>query len=290
MTKTKTAILGSGKIACDLLVKLLRSKHLSCDLFAGQSKGSEGIAYAAALNVPVSFNSIQSVLDSKESYEIIFDATSASAHEHHQKLLAGSGISIVNLTPAITGKKCIPSIDMNHIGKGDTVNMVSCGGQASLPIIHSIRSSVNNVKYIEVVSSIAAKSAGAATRSNINEYLENTENAILEFSECQNVKTILNVNPAEPCVDMQVTIYMLVDSYSREDVLGSIYNMVSKVQQYVPFYRLVCEPIFENEKIIVIIGVKGAGDYLPAYAGNLDIITSASIMVAEHLSTYPKGN
>lgn len=283
MKKTSVAILGSGKIACDLLAKTIKSNKLSCEMFSGKSHASEGIAYADKLGIKVSANSISAIADNINDYDIIFDATSALAHEEHQLKLKNYKKTIINLTPASTGIKCIPAVNLQSIKQGDTVNMISCGGQTAIPIIYSIAKSVKNIDYIEIVSSIASESAGIATRQNIPEYLENTENAISEFSNCHHTKAIININPAVPCINMKTTIYMGIKKYVPNIISENIYSMVQKVKKYTPHYQLAYQPIFENGRVTISVEVIGSGDYLPPYAGNLDIITSASVRVAEHI-------
>lgn len=283
MEQAQIGILGSGKIACDLLKKVLRSKHLFCKMFAGRSTNSEGIAYANNLGVCVSTHSIDAILEEIDYYDLIFDATSALSHMEHKRLLAKHSKPIINLTPAGTGMKCIPAVNIGDIKFGNTIDMITCGAQVAIPIIHSIKECVHAIRYIEVVSSISSESAGLATRLNIDEYLNYTEEAIFEFSKCSNTKAILNINPAIPCVDMQTTVYMLLEEPFLKNIIQSISLMIQRVQSYAPYYEIISTPILEGEKLTVIIKVRGMADYLPSYAGNLDIITSASVKVAEYI-------
>lgn len=282
MKTINTAIIGTGKIGCDLLVKVTASPYLDCKLFIGRNSESSGINFGKELGVNCADGGIHSLLENIDNYDVIFDATSASSHRENRNILKSYHKKIINLTPENSGIKCVPSVNLSSSNNEKITDMVTCGGQVSIPIVCSVKSVVGLMDYIEVVTSISSKSAGLATRQNINEYLENTEAAMTEFSGCMNRKVILNINPAEPGINMQTTISMLINDFDPLEVLTSIHAMVKKVREYAPHYNLVCDPIFDQNKLIVIIRVKGNGDFLPTYAGNLDIITSASVKVAEN--------
>jgi len=284
MNKLKVAILGTGNIGTDLLIKTRRSPFLECSLFAGRNLSSRGMSKALSLGVNVSNQGIDAIIKNRDCCDIVFDATSASSHHYHAKVLADLQKIVIDLTPARLGHFCIPAINLKECLGYTNVNMVTCGGQASIPLAYVIGQTFKTVEYLEVVSTIASKSAGPATRLNIDEYVETTEKGLLLFSNCTNVKAILNLNPAEPCIDMQTTIYALVRNPDLALLRSNIDNMVRKIQHYVPSYRLVIPPSYENNRIIISVKVNGLGDYLPSYAGNLDIINCAAISVAEEFA------
>lgn len=280
--KLKVAILGSGNIGTDLLVKVLRSPYLECTLFIGRNISSAGMIKASGLGVKISALSIQAILNDPDCCDLVFDATSARDHIQHWALLENLGKFVIDMTPARIGKMCVPSVNLESIGDYKNINMVSCGGQAAIPMAYLIgQVHQEEVDYIEVVSSIAARSAGPATRANIDEYIETTEEAIKSFSGAVKTKAILNLNPAQPCIDMQTTIFAKVQEPSINKLCVLTEEMVLKIQSYVPGYQLVVPPTIENDRIVIMVKVKGLGDYLPRYAGNLDIINCAAVATAE---------
>jgi len=286
--KIKVAILGTGNIGTDLLIKSRRSPFLECSLFAGRNLSSRGMSKALSLGVNVSNQGIDAIIKNPDCCDIVFDATSALSHHHHAKVLADLNKIVIDLTPARLGHFCIPAINLQECLTHTNVNMVTCGGQASIPLAYVIGQTFKTVEYIEVVSTIASKSAGPATRLNIDEYVETTESGLLLYSNCAHTKAILNLNPAEPCIDMQTTIYARVHKPDLEALKANIDDMVRKIQHYVPSYRLVIPPAYEHNRIIMSVKVKGLGDYLPSYAGNLDIINCAAISVAEEFARSQK--
>ena len=279
--KLKVAILGSGNIGTDLLYKVLRSSWLECSMFIGRNLASRGISRALTLGVSVSDKGIQAIQQSPECCDIVFDCTSALSHQIHAPILAELGIIAIDLTPAKLGPFCIPSINLESCLDGVNVNMITCGGQASIPLAYVLGQTQKQVDYIEVVSTIASKSAGPATRLNLDEYIETTEKGVKMFSGCGRSKAILNLNPAEPCINMQTTVYAQVPQLDLAALQEGIAVMVDKIRQYVPSYELVIPPTYENNRVIMSVRVKGMGDFLPSYAGNLDIINCAAIAVAE---------
>ena len=276
--KMKVAILGTGNIGTDLLMKVLRSPWLECRLFAGRNLASPGMMKADQLGVPVSSKSIQGIAERSTDFELVFDATSAEDHLRHAKILADLGVLAVDLTPAKVGKMCVPAVNLAECLGVQNVNMVSCGGQASIPIAWAIASVNPAVEYLETVSSIAARSAGPATRINLDEYLVTTENGIAAFSNCPATKAILNLNPAQPCVHMQTTVLAKIKAPDLEKTRAAVAAIVQKIQEYVPGYQLIVPPLIENNRLVVMVRVEGRGDYLPKYAGNLDIINCAAIV------------
>lgn len=281
MKKIKTAIIGSGNIGTDLLIKILRSKSLSCGAFIGRNLSSQGIQKAIQLGVPVSSDGIDYIVNNPDCCEIVFDATSASSHLVHAPILEKLGKRVIDLTPAKLGGMCVPAVNLEQSLNLTNVNMVTCGGQASLPLVRSIGETQVGIDYIEVVSSIASRSAGPATRLNLDEYIHTTEEGIKFFSGAKRTKAILNLNPAVPCINMQTTVLAKVENPDIEKLKPVLKHYIDKVRKYVPGYELIVGPVLENGRIFMSIRVKGLGDYLPEYAGNLDIINCAAIAMAE---------
>lgn len=281
MKKLPAAILGTGNIGTDLLLKILRSPVLECRLFAGRNLSSPGMTKASLLNVPVSAKGIQGVLEARDEIALVFDATSAEDHFKHAPLFRDAGIVVVDLTPAKIGRMCVPAVNLEECLCLPNVNMVTCGGQASIPLAHAISLANPSVRYIETVSSIASRSAGPATRINLDEYLDTTESGLKAFSGCEMTKAILNLNPAQPCVHMQTTVMAKIEKPDMEATLLRVREMVEIIKTYVPGYQLILEPILENDRLVTMVRVDGLGDYLPKYAGNLDIINCAAIAFAE---------
>jgi acetaldehyde dehydrogenase (acetylating) len=279
--KIKVAILGSGNIGTDLLVKVMRSPYLECSAFIGRNLFSSGMSKAQALGVQVSAEGINYIEKNPSCCEIVFDATSSNAHLEHAPILQKLNKFVIDLTPAKIGKMCVPVVNMDDAIYEKNVNMITCGGQASAPIAHAIALSHDEVEYIEVVSSIASRSAGPATRLNLDEYIHTTEYALKVFSGAKTTKAILNLNPAQPCINMQTTIFAKVKNPNIEQLNIVVDKIVEQVQKYVPGYELIVRPIIENDRIVVMVRVKGLGDYLPEYAGNLDIINCAALAIAE---------
>lgn len=279
--KLKVAILGSGNIGTDLLIKTMRSHLLKCNLFIGRSLASRGMARARSLGVQISDLGIDAIVKNPDCCDLVFDATSAHSHKYHATILEGLGKYVIDLTPAGMGKMCIPAVNLKECLNYENVNMVTCGGQASIPLAYIIGQTQEIVDYIEVVSTISSRSAGPATRSNLDEYIETTEKGIMKFSGCTRAKAILNLNPAQPCIDMQTTVFAKVGNPNMETLTKYIDDMVQKIKKYVPGYQLIVPPTIENDRIVIMVKVRGLGDYLPSYAGNLDIINCAAIAMTE---------
>jgi acetaldehyde dehydrogenase (acetylating) len=284
MIKMRVAIIGSGNIGTDLLIKINRSEYLECVLFVGRNLSSPGMAKAINLGVRVSDESIDGIIKHADNIDIVFDATSAKDAIYHWEILDKLGKVVIDMTPAKLGALCIPAVNLDDITNERNINMITCGGQASIPIAFAIGKSQKNVEYIEVVSSIASRSAGPATRLNLDEYVDTTEQGIKLFSNVSKAKAILNLNPAEPCIDMQTTIFAKVENPDMEKLEIEINNIIVRIQTYVPGYSLLVPPIYENGRIVIMVKAQGLGDYLPKYAGNLDIINCAAIAVAENFS------
>ncbi len=281
MRKLRVAILGSGNIGTDLLVKTMKSPFLECVLFIGRNMASQGMAKANSLGVKISDLSIEAIVRDPDCCDLVFDATSARDHIYHWSLLEKLGKIVIDMTPAKVGEMCVPAVNIQKCSLYKNVNMVSCGGQASIPLAYLIGHIHQKVEYIEVVSSVASRSAGPATRANIDEYIETTEEGIKKFSGCDRAKAILILNPAQPCIDMQTTVFAKVENPNIEKLKTVVDEMVGNIRSYVPGYQLVVPPVLENNRIMITVKVQGLGDYLPRYAGNLDIINCAAIATAE---------
>lgn len=284
MKAMRVIIIGTGKIGTDLLIKCLRSPYLTVVKFVGRNLNSPGMIKAQELGVPVSAGGIQNILDELDSFDVLFDATSAKDHVIHWEMLKNHNKKIVDLTPSNIGKMIVPAVNLSEEMNSNNIGLISCGGQASLAIVACVKEIHEELKYVEVVSTIASKSAGPATRLNINEYIETTEMALKKFSGCKEAKSILILNPAEPCVDMQTTIYAIAENPQLELLHQKIIPVIERLKKYVPGYELVIPPVLKNNSLVISIKVVGSGDYLPSYAGNLDIINCAALAVAEEFS------
>jgi acetaldehyde dehydrogenase len=285
MSKTKVGIIGTGNIGTDLLIKTLRSKELEMVAFVGRRLDSDGIQKAQALGVNISIDGLN-YFTNNPKVDVVFDCTDAFTAVKNWNVFKRLGIRVIDMTPAKIGEMCIPIINRDSIRNNPNVNMVTCGGQASIPILNLISQCCSNLEYIEIVSQIASKSAGIATRVNIDQYIHTTEDAIHKFTNCNNCKVILNLNPAEPCVDMQTTMFVKAGEVDFDKLQSTLNERLKMVRQYVPHYELVMMPIINEDGILILsVRVKGSGDYLPNYAGNLDIINCAAINVAERMTT-----
>jgi len=281
--KLKIAIIGTGNIGTDLMIKVMRSEHLTCSLFAGRNFNSVGMKRANALGVTISDRGIEAIINDPSICDLVFDCTSAHAHIEHWAILNKLGKTVIDMTPAKLGELCVPAINALACLTTGTrnINMITCGGQSSIPIAHAISQVHSDIEYIEVASSIASRSAGPATRQNLDEYIETTQDALKTFTGAERTKAILILNPANPPIDMQTTIYAKIANPNLPEISASVNAMVEKLKKYVPGYQLIVPPSIEGNKVTTTIKVLGAGDYLPQYAGNLDIINCAAIAMAE---------
>ena len=278
--KTKVGIIGTGNIGSDLLMKILRSDLLECGIFAGHNRDSKGIIRAKELGVPVTYDSIHYLEAHPDVCEIVFDATSAKVHEYNAPILKRLGKYAIDLTPAHIGKFCVPQVNLEEALDLDNVNCVTCGGQATVPIAKAIRE-VSDVRYLEIVATIASRSAGIGTRNNIDEFTQTTKEALIELAGVKNAKAIIILNPAEPPITMHNTVYALIDHPDMEKITQAVRRVETEIRRYVPGYRIVLGPVYEGGRVTVSLEVTGSGDYLPEYAGNLDIITCAAVEIAE---------
>jgi len=276
----KAGIIGTGNIGTDLLLKMLKWDFIKPVIFAGRRMSSNGIKVAQEKGIPVTDKGID--WDGWSDIELVYDCTNALDAIKHAKIFAKLGIKVIDLTPAKVGDLCVPNINPEIIKTQDNVNMITCGGQASTPLLNVI-SKHCDLEYIEVVSQIASDSAGMATRLNIDNYIHTTERAITEFTGCNNCKVILNLNPAIPQVDMQTTLFIKAKNIKFSSLNKDIYKTIKNLKEYIPHYELVMPPTINNDILVLSIRVKGTGDYLPEYAGNLDIINCAAIEISKNL-------
>jgi acetaldehyde dehydrogenase len=291
------AIIGSGNIGTDLMYKLARSEKLDLVALIGIDPASDGLARARGLGYEAPANGIDWVSENPDAVKIVFDATSAYVHVRHAKVLAELGITAVDLTPAARGPKVIPPVNLMEHLDAPNVNMVTCGGQATTPMVAAV-SRVTRVPYAEMVSTVSSKSAGPGTRQNIDEFTRTTSKALEEIGGAEIGKAIIILNPAEPPILMRNTVFCgLPEGTDHDAVRESVISMVADVAAYVPGYRLKQEPVIEEgpfntpggvvpHRVVVLLEVEGAGDYLPTYAGNLDIMTAAAVRVGEAIATH----
>ncbi|OAN47280.1 acetaldehyde dehydrogenase (acetylating) [Chloroflexus islandicus] len=292
--KVKVAILGSGNIGADLMYKLLRQPGpMELALVAGIDPASEGLARARQLGIATSANGIEAILADPE-IRIVFDATSAKAHVRHAKLLRESGRIAIDLTPAARGPYVVPPVNLGEHLRAANVNLITCGGQATIPLVYAV-SRVTPVRYAEMVSTVASRSAGPGTRQNIDEFTFTTARGLEAIGGAQEAKAIIILNPANPPILMRNTIYVMPEGdFDEAAVQDSVAQMVADVQHYVPGYRLKNLPVVERRAtpwgerpvIIMLLEVEGAGDFLPPYAGNLDIMTAAARRVGELFAAH----
>lgn len=277
----RTAIIGTGNIGTDLLLKVQRSPLLECALFAGRNLGSAGMRTARELGVEVSDRSIEAVAEQADALDLVFDATSALDAKRHWERLSALGVPVIDLTPAKLGELCIPALNLADCAHEPNLCMVTCGGQAAVPLAACVAATQPDVDYVEIVSTSASRSVGPATRINIDEYLATTEAAVARFTGVAQAKTILIVNPSNPPITMKNTVFARTAEADLPALTAAVEQMVERVQRYVPGYRLVMGPLYEGGRIAMTVQISGAGDYLPSYAGNLDIITCAAVAAAE---------
>ncbi|MDA9023920.1 acetaldehyde dehydrogenase (acetylating) [Gammaproteobacteria bacterium] len=302
MKKTSCAIIGSGNIGTDLMLKIANtSKSLNLIGVIGIDPESEGLAMASTMNIATSSTGLQGFMEMPEysDTQIFFDATSAGAHQMHHDLISKDGKQMIDLTPAAIGPYCVPVVNLSEHLQAQNVNMVTCGGQATIPMVAAVNQ-VSSVRYAEIVASVSSKSAGPGTRANIDEFTQTTALGLEKVGGADKAKAIIVLNPAEPPLLMRNTVFTLCDPIDQDKVKESVESMVAKVQAYVPGYRLKQEVQFERFgsnnpcaipgygefeglKASIFLEVEGAGHYLPKYAGNLDIMTSAAMGTAEEL-------
>ncbi|MDH4119619.1 MAG: acetaldehyde dehydrogenase (acetylating) [Acidimicrobiia bacterium] len=300
MSKTACAIVGSGNIGTDLMYKLQRSPHLELGLVVGVDPESDGLAKARGLGIDATHDGVDVLLDRADEFSIVFEATSAWVHRQNAPRYAEAGLKCVDLTPAKLGPLVVPPVNMGANVAADNVNLITCGGQATTPIIHAVARTCE-VPYAEIVSTVASLSAGPGTRQNIDEFTTTTSAALSEVGGARYGKAIMVLNPADPPILMRNTVFCaLGDGYDRDAVANSILAMVDEVSQYVPGYRLKSDPVFDEDlfhtpggdvkaRVVALLEVEGAGDYFPPYAGNLDIMTASAVRVGEAMAQSMNG-
>jgi acetaldehyde dehydrogenase len=303
---TKVAVIGSGNIGTDLMIKILRlSETLEIAAMAGIDPDSDGLARARRLKVATTHEGVEGLvkMDEFTDVEYVFDATSAGAHRHHEEVLRPLGRTLIDLTPAALGPYVVPPVNGDAHLDAVNVNMVTCGGQATIPVVAAV-SAVTPVHYGEIVASISSRSAGPGTRANIDEFTETTASAIEQVGGAARGKAVIVLNPAEPPLIMRDTVHCVVSESDEQAITASVEETVGRVQAYVPGYRLKqkvqfdrvrpCDALHgltpagtgEALKVSVFLEVEGAAHYLPAYAGNLDIMTSAALRTAERMAAH----
>ena len=288
MSKIKCALIGPGNIGTDLLAKLKRSEVLEPVWMVGIDPESDGLKRAKEMGLNTTAEGVDGLLPyvARDGVQIAFDATSAYVHAENSRKLNELGVVMIDLTPAAIGPYCVPPVNLfEHIGKKEmNVNMVTCGGQATIPMVAAV-SRVQPVSYGEIVATVSSRSVGPGTRKNIDEFTRTTAGAVEKIGGAKKGKAIIVINPAEPPLMMRDTVHCLVEGEPKEaEITASVHAMIAEVQKYVPGYRLVNGPVFDGQRVSVFLEVEGLGDYLPKYAGNLDIMTAAAAQTAEEIA------
>ena len=283
--KIKCALIGPGNIGTDLLAKLQRSAVLEPVWMVGIDPESDGLKRARDMGIKTTAEGVDGLMPHMlaDGVQIVFDATSAYVHADNSRKVNALGALMIDLTPAAIGPFCVPPVNLKeHVGKGEmNVNMVTCGGQATIPMVAAI-SRVQPVAYGEIVATVSSKSAGPGTRKNIDEFTRTTASAVEKVGGAKKGKAIIILNPAEPPLIMRDTVHCLTETEpDQARITESIHAMIKEVQKYVPGYKLVNGPVFDGKRVSVFLEVEGLGDYLPKYAGNLDIMTAAAARTAE---------
>ncbi len=279
--RLRVAILGTGKIGADLLVKVVRSDWLDCVLFAGRNLDSDGMRFAARLGVPLSDKGIAAFYEQQFACDLVFDATSAACHLEHAQVFDKLGIFAIDMTPSQIGECCVPALGMEEVGGHRNISMISCGGQSSIPVAQVLYNELSGVKRMQVKSLVSANSIGPGTLANINEYYRNTKAGLRKYTGDIDFDVDLIVDSVNLETPMRTTITAEFEQLPSSSLASQLDLMVSRVQAYVPGYQLISGPHISGNQLQVEIQVEGLGDYLPRYAGNLDIINCAAIAVAE---------
>lgn len=286
--KVRAAIIGSGNIGTDLMLKLEDSEVIELAAVVGIDPDSEGLAMARSRGIGTTSDGFEGFLDIEKDVDIVFEATSARIHAANAPRLKELGKLAIDMTPAAVGPYVVPYVNFGDVLGESNVNLVTCGGQATIPIVAAV-SRVSSVPYAEIVATTASKSAGPGTRQNIDEFTRTTADGVMRIGGAGRGKAIIVLNPADPPITMRSTVYTQVEEMDREAILESIRETVERVQTYVPGYRLRVDPVFYDDYLVTTIEVEGAGMYLPKYAGNLDIMTAAAKAVGEQFARHMLG-
>ncbi|BAO93150.1 putative membrane protein (plasmid) [Caballeronia cordobensis] len=282
-TSIPVAILGSGNIGSDLMFKIRRNPFLDLRLVAGVDPASEGLALARSLGYKTSTDGVAAILREPE-VKVVFEATSARVHRTNAPLFHEAGITAIDLTPAKVGPSVVPCVNLESLQNAPNMNLISCAAQATVPIVFAI-SQLSRIKYAEIVATISSESAGPGTRQNIEEFTLTTQKALRELGGADQAKAMVVINPAKPSIVMRNTVYVQPEhDIADEDVRDAVAKIANKVQSYVPGYKVVVDPFRRGDHFMVGLEVEGAGDFLPSYSGNLDIITAAAVAVAEQVA------
>jgi acetaldehyde dehydrogenase len=278
----KVALLGVGLIGADLLAKIQRSPRLQCTVVAGRNREAVGIRRAAALGFPVTDGGIGALAGPhRHQYDLVFDATEAVSHREHWEVLRPLGKKVIDLTPSGIGHMVVPSVNASDALTHDNVNLVSCGGQAAIPVLASLSGRFKEIRYVEVVTTASSQSVGRGTRLNLDEYVATTERAVRAFTGVQAVKALVNLSPARPPADFRVAVSALLPDADLGAVAEVVEATVGRVRSYVPGYRLLTCTVLGRERVFVSLEIRGRGDLLPTYAGNLDIMNDTAVAIAE---------
>lgn len=273
------AILGAGLIGVDLVTKIQRSSFLDCRLVVGRDDQARGLRSAAKMGCPVASNGIESVVAAARPFDIVFDATNAMSHAEHWDRLRPLGTRLIDLTPSMVGHMVVPTVNADDASAQPNVNLISCGGQAAIPVLHRITRRYR-AEYVELVTTAASRSVGRATRLNLDEYIETTQNAVRGFTGVERVKTIVNLSPARPPAMFRVAMSIVAAGLQTETVRALATEAADEVRAFVPGYRVAACTV-NDERAFVAVEVAASGDHIPRYAGNLDIINSAAVLIAE---------
>lgn len=283
----KVALIGPGQIGLDLLYKIKRSDLLNCTLVAGKNLGGKGLTHASDMGFTVSEKGINALIEAKEMFDLVFDATDANSHKNHWAVLQKMNKKIIDLTPSNIGCMYIPyeTEFSNEYLFNDNINLISCGGQASIPILACLSKQLASIDYVEVITTASSQSAGRAARINIDEYIFTTEAAIKKFAKISDVKVMLNLSAAIPPVPFRVIIHLIGKNFDFGLIEQHLQEVVKSVRRYAPGYKLLTVKKISDSRIYVSVEVQGHGDFLPTYSGNLDIINSAAVFLAEKYAT-----
>ncbi|QTI88018.1 acetaldehyde dehydrogenase (acetylating) [Streptomyces sp. AgN23] len=277
--RLSAAVLGAGLIGVDLAAKIMRSRSLDCRLVVARDDDTPGLRHATRLGLPTATGGLQSLVDATDPFDVVFDATSAVSHAEHAERLKPFGTMLVDLTPSKVGRMVVPTVNGADVLEHGDINMISCGGQASIPILHAIARR-HRIDYVEVVATAASLSVGRSTRLNLDEYIETTQDAVREFTGVKDVKAILNVSPAKPPATFRVAMSVLGQELTAESVRAAVTTATESVRAFAGGFQ-VTACVVEDGKALIAIEVTSSGDRIPRYAGNLDIINSAALHVAE---------